>query len=135
MRPAIGFTSRRRQRRHRVVERTREQSATETHRHRGKQTLRTLRTQRKRRSVWPPNRGALCLCVSAALRLNFLCVLEILCVAQDQNTSRSANCITRGSPASLVIVATAALLMFDSGTPNSSALKRLNTSQRSSTAV
>src|SRR2546429_2320008 len=130
MRPAIGFTSRRRQRRHRVVERTQR-----TISHRDTQTQRKANTENAAHAEKTPIGLAAKPRRSVSLRLNFLCVLGILCVAQDQNTSRSANCITRGSPASLVIVATAALLMFDSGRPNSSALKRLNTSQRSSTAV
>src|SRR5262247_3611684 len=47
-----------------------------------------------------------------------------------QNDSRSANCISRGSPASELILPTEPLLRLEVGCPNSAWLNRLNTSQR-----
>ena len=49
-----------------------------------------------------------------------------------QNASRNANCITRGSPESDVILATPPLVIFPFGWPNSGVFVTLNTSQSAS---
>lgn len=50
-----------------------------------------------------------------------------------QNVNRSANCMTRGSPDSVVMLAALPLVILPFGWPNSGVFVTLKTSQRAST--